>query len=165
MLLAREDAVQVQLQPPRDAAWPTVVVHAVSLVIETLGTCGHRAVLLSWRAFGVLPRDPPDRREPGRLRIEMRPHRGGDVLGHGLAEGRGQDEKHEGPPRERSGDREQHARARRRALVVHPNLSVSVRISVAYLRPTSCSGSSSIFGLPPAASSRLRFAWTAQIVL
>jgi hypothetical protein len=31
----------------------------------------------------VLPRDPPDRREPRRLRIDMRPHGGGENLGHG----------------------------------------------------------------------------------
>jgi hypothetical protein len=28
-------------------------------------------------------RDPPDRREPRRLLVEMRPHGGGEVLGHG----------------------------------------------------------------------------------
>jgi hypothetical protein len=33
--------------------------------------------------LAVLPRDPPDRREPRRLPIEMRPHGGGQVLGHG----------------------------------------------------------------------------------
>jgi hypothetical protein len=31
----------------------------------------------------VLPRDPPDRREPCCLSIEMRPHGGGEILGHG----------------------------------------------------------------------------------
>jgi hypothetical protein len=31
----------------------------------------------------VLARDPPDRGEPRRLRIQMRPHGGGDDLGHG----------------------------------------------------------------------------------
>jgi hypothetical protein len=36
--------------------------------------------------LAVLPRDPPDRREPRRLRIEMRPHGGGEVLGHGSRE-------------------------------------------------------------------------------
>src|SRR5918996_1279038 len=37
--------------------------------------------------LAVLPRDPPDRREPGRLRIEVRPHGGGEVLGHGSPKG------------------------------------------------------------------------------
>jgi hypothetical protein len=31
----------------------------------------------------VLPRDPPDRREPRRLLVEMCPHGGGENLGHG----------------------------------------------------------------------------------
>jgi hypothetical protein len=31
----------------------------------------------------VLPRDPPDRREPRRLRVEIRPHGGSQILGHG----------------------------------------------------------------------------------
>ena len=34
----------------------------------------------------VLPRDPPDRREPRRLLVEMRPHGGGEDLGHGSAD-------------------------------------------------------------------------------
>jgi hypothetical protein len=33
----------------------------------------------------VLPRDPPDRREPRGVPVEMRPHGGGEVLGHGVA--------------------------------------------------------------------------------
>ena len=33
--------------------------------------------------LAVLARDPPDRREPRGLRIEMCPHGGGDDLGHG----------------------------------------------------------------------------------
>jgi hypothetical protein len=33
--------------------------------------------------LAVLPHDPPDRCESRRLRIEMRPHGGRDVLGHG----------------------------------------------------------------------------------
>ena len=37
-------------------------------------------------ALAILPRDPPDRREPRRLRIEMRPHGGGEDLGHGSCE-------------------------------------------------------------------------------
>jgi hypothetical protein len=35
----------------------------------------------------VLARDPPDRREPACLRIEMRPHGGGKNFGHGSREG------------------------------------------------------------------------------
>src|ERR671918_2184447 len=35
----------------------------------------------------VLARDPPDRRKARRLRIEMRPHGGGEDLGHGSREG------------------------------------------------------------------------------
>ena len=38
--------------------------------------------------LAVLPRDPPDRREPRRLLVEMRPHGGGEVLGHGSRKGR-----------------------------------------------------------------------------
>jgi hypothetical protein len=36
--------------------------------------------------LAVLARDPPDRREPRRLRIEMRPHGGCDDLRHGSRE-------------------------------------------------------------------------------
>jgi hypothetical protein len=38
--------------------------------------------------LAVFPRDPPDRREPRRLLVEMRPHGGGDDLGHGRARSR-----------------------------------------------------------------------------
>jgi hypothetical protein len=42
--------------------------------------------------LAVLPRDPPDRREPRGLLVEMRPHGGGDDLGHRSAETHGQEE-------------------------------------------------------------------------
>ena len=37
--------------------------------------------------LAVLPRDPPDRRELGRLLVEVRPHGGGEDLGHGSRKG------------------------------------------------------------------------------
>jgi hypothetical protein len=75
----------------------------------------------------VRPRDPPDGREPRRLLIEMRPHGGHEGLSHGSAEGQGKDEDQDGPKRERGGDPEQHARARRPALAVHRGLDGEIK--------------------------------------
>jgi hypothetical protein len=42
------------------------------------------AVVVGEEELGaVLPCDPPDRCKPRRLRIQMRPHGGGEILGHG----------------------------------------------------------------------------------